>query len=238
MSVSIVVPVYRTGMSESEAAALKQCKSVLHKYEIQLVAPDSLDVTAHLAILGKATRVVRFPNKYFHSIRGYSKLLVSDDFYRSFQSFEYILIYQLDAWVFADELKLWTNRGYDYIGAPWLKAPPVRKSQFPMLSVSGFLKNKVGNGGFSLRKVRTHVKWSPWARFVFAFFPKNEDVIWSLFVPMKRPSAGEALRFAFEMDPGDSYKLTGGQLPFGCHAWEKYDPGFWKPFINIGQFDG
>ena len=31
-----------------------------------------------------------------------------------------MLIYQLDAYVFKDELLNWANKGYDYIGAPWL----------------------------------------------------------------------------------------------------------------------
>lgn len=29
------------------------------------------------------------------------------------------MIYQLDAWVFNDELSSWCSLGYDYIGAPF-----------------------------------------------------------------------------------------------------------------------
>lgn len=38
----------------------------------------------------------------------------------------------------------------------------------------------------------------------------------------------EGLRFAFEVDPGGCLKRTGGKLPFGCHAWARYDRGFWE----------
>jgi hypothetical protein len=40
-----------------------------------------------------------------------------------------------------------------------------------------------------------------------------------------------ALKFSFEANPGLLYKMNGDKLPFGCHAWEKQDPVFWKPFI-------
>lgn len=41
----------------------------------------------------------------------------------------------------------------------------------------------------------------------------------------------EALRFSFEVNPRRLYEMNNQQLPMGCHAWWKYDPDFWKPFI-------
>ena len=43
-----------------------------------------------------------------------------------------------------------------------------------------------------------------------------------------------ALQFSIETNPKELYNLNNGQLPFGCHAWEKYDPEFWKAFIPVG----
>jgi hypothetical protein len=63
----------------------------------------------------------------------------------------------------------------------------------------------------------------------------NEDVFWSLeaplVYPMSIPKWKEALLFSFETDPVWSYKKTGKQLPFGCHAFAKNKPSFWKQFI-------
>ncbi len=42
----------------------------------------------------------------------------------------------------------------------------------------------------------------------------------------------DAMRFSFEVNPSYLYTLTNYRLPFGCHAWEKYEPEFWKEFIN------
>jgi hypothetical protein len=64
----------------------------------------------------------------------------------------------------------------------------------------------------------------------------NNDYFWSFqatnYVPGFRVATPEAgLRFAFEMYPRRCFELNGGQLPFGCHAWAKFDPAFWEPYL-------
>ncbi|BBO82771.1 hypothetical protein DSCO28_33370 [Desulfosarcina ovata subsp. sediminis] len=41
----------------------------------------------------------------------------------------------------------------------------------------------------------------------------------------------KALQFAFECVPRYCYEANNNQLPFGCHAWQRYDADFWKPFL-------
>lgn len=64
----------------------------------------------------------------------------------------------------------------------------------------------------------------------------NEDCFWSFrartyYPGFKIAPVEEALDFAFEVDPRRCYELNGGRLPFGCHAWAKYDRAFWEPFL-------
>lgn len=64
----------------------------------------------------------------------------------------------------------------------------------------------------------------------------NEDHFWSdralLFDPtFAVASVEEGLRFAFERFPRTCLELAGGRLPFGCHAWMKHDPGFWREHL-------
>lgn len=47
------------------------------------------------------------------------------------------------------------------------------------------------------------------------------------------PSPIEASAFAFERSPRYLYELNNNTLPFGCHAWEKYDMDFWLKFIHL-----
>ncbi len=43
--------------------------------------------------------------------------MMDNTFYKQFLNYEYILIYQLDAFVFKDELN-YCSQGIDYVGAP------------------------------------------------------------------------------------------------------------------------
>lgn len=47
-----------------------------------------------------------------------------------------------------------------------------------------------------------------------------------------------ALRFSFETAPRRLFQMAGGKLPFGCHAWQRYDPEFWKAHIPALQQHG
>jgi hypothetical protein len=45
------------------------------------------------------------------------------------------------------------------------------------------------------------------------------------------PAVDVALRFAFEASPRVYFALNNYELPFGCHAWERYDKAFWEPYL-------
>lgn len=65
---------------------------------------------------------------------------------------------------------------------------------------------------------------------------RTNDVFWSDFAPYYLPdfkvaSLEEGLRFAFEVSPKLCLELNGGKMPFGCHAWARYDRAFWEPFL-------
>src|SRR5690606_20423643 len=107
--------------------------------------------------------IFRFDNAFFSSIDGYNQLMLTPDFYKTFLDFEFILICQTDAYVFKNDLDFWLDKGFDYIGAPWLDS----KNKFfnhqwrfafnQVKKIFGSKEkrythiNKVGNGGFSLR---------------------------------------------------------------------------------------
>ncbi|MDP5139773.1 MAG: hypothetical protein NWP83_04800 [Spirosomaceae bacterium] len=233
--VAVVIPLYKSTFSASEELSLRQVKTVLSNYPIVFICPDKLNIEAYSAIIPTAT-VKRFSDDYFQNVEGYSRLLLSPNFYKSFLNFEYILIYQTDAYVFRDELTEWCSKGYDYIGAPWTERPPLVKGK-PKVDIQNWFIGKVGNGGFSLRKVKSHYNNTRFFRPILRFMEKNEDMFWGLFLYwlnpfFKRPKWQEALHFAIEMNPKNAFELINHQLPFGVHAWEKYDKEFWEEFIR------
>lgn len=65
---------------------------------------------------------------------------------------------------------------------------------------------------------------------------KNEDYFWGFYAAKVNnfnvAPFEVALRFSFETNPSLLYEMNDKRLPFGCHAWEKYEPEFWKQFIQ------
>ena len=239
-SVAVLIPIYQTNLSETEQAALAQGVTVLGRYPMLLVKPEGLAVDAILQefpVLG----IESFPDRYFTGTDAYNQLLTSLDFYQRFADYEHILIYQLDAWVFRDELPYWCAQKHDYLGAPGL-----HRVEYDSLSAeeaahfAEVLTNHrlVFNGGLSLRRVRAMIHYLKIYDFFYPAWKGNEDMLFSReatrLLPMKPfiklPTWQQALRFAFEKSPAASYELTNHQLPFGCHAGERYAPDFWKNF--------
>jgi len=126
---------------------------VLYKQEIRFITYYELNTEAYeneLHSFGIKYAYEYFDVSYFESTAGYNRLMLSTDFYKRFAQYNYMLIYQLDAYVFRDELEEWCTKGYDYIGAPWFENYGSHES--------GDKLWECGNGGFSLRRTSKILK--------------------------------------------------------------------------------
>src|SRR4029079_3572600 len=83
----------------------------------------------------------------------YNRLMNIPYFYRHFLEYDYILIYQLDTFVFENNLEEWCNMNIDYVGAPWINSTWVNNLKKKISWIDKFIY-PVGNGGLSLRKVK------------------------------------------------------------------------------------
>lgn len=257
--VAIIIPLYKEKLNEYELIALAQCKKILHSHPIIAVKPTEL-VMPNEVIDVVGNNIETFDSHFFKDIQGYNQLMLSATFYERFLNYEYILIYQLDCFVFKDELNTWCNQKWDYIGAPWIKKIYHKnKLELAFSRIRDYfiekfsqidpnkphqlhLKNKVGNGGFSLRKVKIFydICLSMQSEInIYLSHPSNlynEDVFWSLEVNRKQkllniPDGNTAINFAFEVPPFKPEKLTQANTPFGCHDWDHY-LDFWSPIFK------
>ena len=239
----VVIPVYKPELSAYEKIALTQCQAVLSGYDIVVVKPESLDLNFKLDHTGFSTQ--SFADHYFEDIHGYNRLMLSAGFYNSFSKYEYMLIHQLDAFVFSDQLEYWCSQGYDYIGAPWFaeKDPSnifdeliswvknylyVRynvKYKDGMPKIGKQLAGRVGNGGFSLRKIAVLMKYCEAYKPLIDHYCSlkhpwfNEDIFWSIELNRKKkqvniPGLKKALRFAIETRPQKALDMNNNILPF------------------------
>jgi hypothetical protein len=78
--------------------------------------------------------------------------------------------------------------------------------------------------------VRRGVKWYT------TNYALNEDRFWSdralFFNPNFRVApVSTGLQFSFERHPRYCFEQNGHKLPFGCHAWGKWDRAFWETYL-------
>jgi len=245
-SVAVIIPIYKSELTEYEKVSLDRCLHVLGAHPIIVIAPNALSVKTIHSLAANNIAVEQFDDSYFKDVDSYSKLLLRPDFYRKFIGYKYILIHQLDAFVFSDKLLDWCKSGFDYIGAPWINADWIKNHEW--LEYFGSIKSNrqknssnnlrlVGNGGFSLRKVKSFLFASIFLKSKSINWTENEDMFWSFEVPkylpfFKIPNEDVAVKFSFEINPRQCFEMNQQQLPFGCHAWEKHDIDFWRPLFK------
>jgi len=75
-----------------------------------------------------------------------------------------------------------------------------------------------------------------WLTRKLAEWKHHEDLFWAFEAPkivthFRIPAPHEALEFSFELAPRYCFQVNSGRLPFGCHAWSRYDREFWEPFL-------
>lgn len=233
--VAVVIPTYKTELSPLEQISLTQCRKILGKYPIIFVAPEG----KNFPYIAPNEMIAQFPPRCFQSVASYSRLMLSPNFYETFAEFEYILIYQLDAFVFYDALEYFCSLGYDYIGAPWPRyawRPPDCSKKI----------SRVGNGGLSLRNVRachkvltlaaTLPNWTENMQFFledsfFATCGALDDMNFHL-APVEI-----AEKFSMEWHPDRAVKKLGNCLPFGCHNWHRFGVDFYVAIFKQLGYD-
>jgi hypothetical protein len=252
--VSIVIITEKKILSLYEEISLNRALEVFSGYNKYLVIPE--DTNPQNFLDPNKLTVIKLPSLHFRGVNSYSSLLLSNFFYEHFIDSEYILIYQLDCFLFKNNVIDFL--AFDYIGAPWLRTQNheanavIRTLLFrrPLKSISliisWYLKRKtsaVGNGGLSLRKVNKFIEITSDQRIkgLIASWIKykrpHEDIFFSFIVPLfykefKIADITNATRFSFESYPQECYALNNYELPFGCHAWAKHDIDFWREIFS------
>jgi hypothetical protein len=265
--VTVVIPIYRNSLSDIEQwAVARNLKVLSQERDIAIVCPDNLNLSTLdelFDITNGRYRIERFSPEFFNGRQGYNRFMLSRELYSRFTESQFVLICQTDVALFHDKLDYWCSLDYDYIGAPWLPAKSeiagwnlIKRAVYQFRRgwarlKGGFspvnLKWKVGNGGFSLRRVETMLKVLDEHPTEMAEIAKEsnkienfEDVVWSVRVnelwpgSVRIPDASTAAHFAIEGHPETAMLLTNGELPMGTHAfYRRRNRSFWSKYMDF-----
>jgi hypothetical protein len=230
-----LVPVYKASPNKTEALSLLQLR-FLDVQNVTLACPEGLDIQSYLD-LWPELKVQRYSPSHFVSVQSYNNLVIHTAFYEPFAAHhEYLLIYQLDAFLLRNQILEFCDQGYDYYGAPWKLGFPQYRFLFNCWPIRVNKKRfHVGNGGLSLRKITTTLDLlqRKEGHISKTFF--MEDAFfgyWGSIDPdFHACPILTAAQFSLEMDPHDWIEKT-GKLPMGFHGFEVWQQDFYNPLLQ------
>lgn len=231
MNVAIVVPVYKPVPAEEELYSLQQIQQKYPNTDKFLVIPEGLNMVNYPE---EHFSVYCFPKRYFKSERTYTRLLLNKNFYHRFKAYDYMLLIQTDVWLVKGEKTIYPflEQGYDYVGAPWFEGNKIYPYTFHGIgklpdSISHPQICYVGNGGFSLRKIKSFIKLLEKYKLQAKLWRRaGEDTFFSYYGMLTEdfriPDIQEAAKFSLEKGAREQWEK--GVKPIGIHAWKKYYP--------------
>ncbi|RAJ11202.1 hypothetical protein LX64_00811 [Chitinophaga skermanii] len=152
MSLCIIIPVHKPHLSPEDAAALQACAKHLKAYDTFLVFPKGMHTLAYLKI-HPALKLQPVPPQWLASVADYNRMKMQPEFYQLFRDYKYMMTYELDAYIFSDQIALHKGYAYDFIGAP------VFEGYLEAKTGAGFLP--MLNSGFSIRNIHSCLKVLP-----------------------------------------------------------------------------
>lgn len=258
LSFNILIPLYKE-LGIVDKFSIKRLFNVVGgKYDIYFIfdtnymyfdkvkswLSNELDLT-----FNKDYYIKQIEGNWFESKQTYSKLLLSDWFYKDNLAlgYEYTYIYQTDCYLFSDKLQYFVELGYDYIGAPILATN----------SDWGLTGGYVGNGGFSLRNNRKFmdILWRDsylWQTHKDEFENKKllknsnykyidfEDIfickLLAKYTKISIPSCKVASEFAYDRNPYECSLFYNIKVPMCAHNFI-LQSSYWKEYIKELESD-
>lgn len=140
----IIMPVHKASPSADEMISLNAAKAKLSGYNCYLVYPEGMETGAYTNVYPDLILHAVSAN-WLSSVEQYNKLKLNLKFYQAFSGYQYMLTYELDAYIFNADFESIGAFNFDFIGAPFF---------------AGYWEAKTGaklipgcNSGFSIRNI-------------------------------------------------------------------------------------
>jgi hypothetical protein len=241
----VIVPIYKERPSENEYHSIYRAAQVFEEDKKFFILPEGMNYSYYQQQFPSFCYQF-FSKRYFRNTISYSRLLLTPMFYRSFKEYQYMLISQPDSILLSEdraEFDYFIHQGVDYWGAVWEPAITLYRyygrgvRSLPHLLTQP-RRCRVGNGGFSLRRIKACIDLLEKHRVLAYLWGRsgNEDCFFAyqgLDPKNQFTLASPELAERFALESNMKKRLEEGQRVYAVHAWEKY---FTRPEELIGYF--
>ena len=258
----IIIPLYKEKLSPLEEISIGQCFKILSSYTIVAIKPKKLSLEFYKFSFDEVVEFdneyfsnpagynrLMLSSEFYKRFLDYKYMLIyqpdafvfKDDLsYWCSQGYDYIGAPWIRYTAYPDIFKKIKNQTLRFLHTKFnIKQPNTD------LPTAIQLENRVGNGGLSLRNVEVFYNLCIRDKKMIDYYnsrPEHqfgEDVFFGLEANRKKkqlniPHYTKAIYFSMNDHLGYSFKLTNGELPFGCHAWDLYRD-FWAPIFQTSS---
>ncbi len=149
VNLCVVIPVHKPDLAEDEKISLLACKKHLSNFSVFLIYPEGMDISAYISVFPEL--ILKAVKKdWLSSVQAYNEMKLSLDFYTLFVKYQYMLTYELDAYIFNGNFESAGAFKFDFIGAPFFEG------YWAADKGSDFITGC--NSGFSVRNIQKCVK--------------------------------------------------------------------------------
>ena len=117
--VVILVISHKSILEETEINSLRQLYKILGHYPIKFICPEGLDISSY-EIISNKIEFDFIEAEWLSNYLMFNRFKLLPQLYYKYNKYRYILFYQLDAWVFRDELAEWCNKNLIILAPPGL----------------------------------------------------------------------------------------------------------------------
>lgn len=242
--VGVVIISHRESLSENEILSLRQCMNIFRSRPIYICCSTHFDTRVYTDVAAEFDtdcRIIRMDPVFFHVDQTRQLLMRTPQFYNYFTDFEYVLTYQLDCWVFRDDLDNFCESGYDYLCAPLVEECKDISTQnfiLPEIIISGLMMTKVSAMikciYMQLRDDLMHNYKSILSKPYISDKKSMGSYLTSINSEFKTAPEDICMEFAFGAKPRQFYEKI-KKLPCCCKGYVYHDKEFWSKFIPIAE---
>ena len=259
--VVIVIPTHRSNLTTDDETSLVHLNKYLGKYDTFFVIPKSISPNTFKARGYKVKRVdnnffgtLRRANEMYLSKKFY-KIFSHYDFMLIYQLDALVFSSKIEKWISSgyDFIAApWFRSIIGYLSHKKGFPPSGGNGGFSLRNIKKAIriidivnkstkrtsKNNLIRKLWFIQALISGQSHKIWLNAPTNNYPFNEDGFWSLEAPkydsdFRIAPFKIAIKFAFESYPKKCFELNKHELPFGCHAWRKYDEQFWKPYLLV-----
>ncbi|MBF0409926.1 MAG: hypothetical protein HQM10_21465 [Candidatus Riflebacteria bacterium] len=235
----VVVPLHnRPAFNLLEQYSVDNLIKKANTRKILFLAANSMNKT-YYSNRYPEVELLSFEDNFFESNNSSNKLFLNKQFYKLFESYDFMLVHHPDAFLVQDDLDDWMIQNIDYIGAPIPEGVEVRVKIGKFFFGNGLtVKAFVGNGGFSLRHINKSISLMEEFAEIHEKWLLNsgrEDLFFSIAGLLSSnyciPNQLVASRFSLELEGEKYFNFNDCKLPTGFHGWWKNDIDFYKNLV-------